>query len=500
MHSKIITPKNNSNQAIYSNNGSSIRAVNYLGKEEKSQDKVFFSNDKFNSFDKQFVVETIDNNVKGLKATDDKFDSIIVSPSVKELDHIGNDPEKLKEYCRDVMRNYSANFDLSEKKKLTDKPIIFLDSGKAPYLNNSENKESYFIRFNQDNGKEKMIWGVDLAKAVKDSNVKPNDKVFIENLGKEKVTVPVDRIVDGKKITDEREVNRNVWKISTPEEMAVKEAEKAAAKKPTPSPELVWFGTIHHNREYNANDAKNSKLVVDMKQQGLTMKEILVLKSKDVFLKTNNPTVAEIENFYKNGAVQAGDNKPGDQRHLHIIVSRRDKQMRHTLNPNSYARFNRNGFVTDNIKGFASKFNYQGKSLSIDEARIRSFTTRIEHLNKKFKLAPDYLVEANVIKAFKESDNKDEFAKRFNKLEWKIKKGEIPPDPMKFLVPDAELSRDNFKNTYHSNTAESIINTMKGLANELDDSKGYVLPVNQMKKRLQKNRQQQRETDHDQSR
>ncbi|MGF7083043.1 DUF5712 family protein [Mucilaginibacter sp. UYCu711] len=499
MHSKIITPKNNSNNAIYSNNGSSIRAVNYLGKEEKANDKVFFSDDKITSYDKQFVVEAIDSNVKGLKAIDDKFDSIIISPSLQELAHIGDDPQKLKEYCRDVMRNYSNNFDLSEKKKVSEKPVSFLSSGHAPYLNDPENKGSFYITFKQDNGKEKTIWGIDLERAVVDSNVKSGDQIFIENLGKEKVIVPVESYIDGNKVTTDKEVTKNNWKILFPDEMASNDAKKAALKKPTPTAEPLWFATIHHTREYNATDAKKSKVIVDLKEQGLTLKEIIELKNKELFLKTINPSVAEIETFYKNGAVKAGDNKPGDQRHLHIIVSRRDKQMRHTLNPNSYGRFNRNGFVTDNINRFANKFNYQGNSMFIDEARVRSFTRRIEHLNKKFKLAPDYLSEGKIIKAFKDSPNKDEFSKRFNKIEWKIKKGELPPDPMKFLVPDAEQSREKFKKANHSFTVESILSTIKGVSNELDESKDYVLPVNQMKKRLKKNRQQ-READHDQSR
>lgn len=497
MHTKIITPNNHTNKAIYSNNGSSARAVNYLGKEEIDGEKVFFSDSTLDFYDKEFVTHAIDNNVKGLKEIDDKFDSIIIAPSSIELNHIGSDPEILKHYCRAVMSNYANNFNLSPKPRSTGKPVEFLGSGKAPYMNIKDNKESYYINLKQSNGSLKTIWGVDFEKAVSESDVKVGDKVFIENLGKEKVSVEVERKVNGVPVTETKEVERNKWAILSPAQMADKKAAEAAEKK-IPPPELVWFGTIHHNREFSANDAKNSKLVNDLKEQGYTMKEIIDNKQKDAFLKTSNLSITEIENYYQSGVIKPGDPKPGDQRHIHIIVSRRDRDMKTTLNPNTFSRFNKGTFRENNATAFNKLYNYNGKTSTFYEFKEKYITRKIEHLNKKYNLPLGYLEQEKVIDAFRNCKDKEAFIKNFYRFEKKTEKGEFVKDPLKYLVPDAEQHKENFKQTNHSYAAESILSTLKGLSHELDDSKEFIVPINKRRKR--RKAEQSREAGHDQSR
>ncbi|GAB2590625.1 DUF5712 family protein [Spirosoma areae] len=97
------------------NKGSSTRLVTYLEKENDKklimEQEYFFSanRDKCNKYE---VICQIDNNGKGqgLETKDDRFYSIIISPSKSELGHTGNESEKLKEYTRKVMENYAANF------------------------------------------------------------------------------------------------------------------------------------------------------------------------------------------------------------------------------------------------------------------------------------------------------------------------------------------------------------------------------------------------------
>ncbi|WP_439558354.1 DUF5712 family protein, partial [Dyadobacter sp.] len=52
----------------------------------------------------------MDQNVAKLKKIEAKFYLINISPSGKELDHIGNDPQKLKAFAREVMKEYAGNF------------------------------------------------------------------------------------------------------------------------------------------------------------------------------------------------------------------------------------------------------------------------------------------------------------------------------------------------------------------------------------------------------
>eukprot|EP01036_Dinobryon_divergens_P042842 gene42842-56952_t len=135
MYSKVINPEKDGKVA-FNNKGSSARLGNYLEKELdllKSPDgKVFFNNE--GSFTKDEMVKSIDTNVKGLTADDDKFYSLVLSPSQAELEHIKNNPEKrnaaqLREFTVDCMENYAQNFIIKAKdgssKQLTEKDLVW---------------------------------------------------------------------------------------------------------------------------------------------------------------------------------------------------------------------------------------------------------------------------------------------------------------------------------------------------------------------------------------
>lgn len=113
MQSKFASPIKGDNK------GSSARLVNYLEKENDKKEAInheyFFSADR-DKCNKYEVISQIDNNAKGqgLEKKDDRFYSIIISPSKNELAHIGDDSQKLKDYTRDVMKNYASGFNNSK--------------------------------------------------------------------------------------------------------------------------------------------------------------------------------------------------------------------------------------------------------------------------------------------------------------------------------------------------------------------------------------------------
>ncbi len=93
MITKISRPSK-SGKIVYDNKGTARRLVNYLAHEAKPQGKeVTYFNRTRSDITAQEVVERIDGNQKGLRREDAKFYSLIISPSVEELRHIGNDPE-----------------------------------------------------------------------------------------------------------------------------------------------------------------------------------------------------------------------------------------------------------------------------------------------------------------------------------------------------------------------------------------------------------------------
>jgi hypothetical protein len=93
--------------------------VEYLEKEnegkEPEQQEHFF--DQFNDkITPEQVIKEIDGNTAKLKKQEPKFYSITINPSQRELLHIKNNPELLKKYAREIMKDYAAAFN-------RDKPV-----------------------------------------------------------------------------------------------------------------------------------------------------------------------------------------------------------------------------------------------------------------------------------------------------------------------------------------------------------------------------------------
>jgi hypothetical protein len=96
-----------------SNAGSCGQLVEYLEKENnlKAESKAeLWFNQQRDDLRPHEVRQAIDSNTAKLKQSEAKFYLVNISPSQKELQHIGNDPQKLKEYARGVMAEYATNF------------------------------------------------------------------------------------------------------------------------------------------------------------------------------------------------------------------------------------------------------------------------------------------------------------------------------------------------------------------------------------------------------
>lgn len=104
-----ITP-----QKVSHNYSQSSRAfVNYLEKENRtihSNSPEFFFNQDKEVIPAEDVIQAIDGNKANLKRSEPKFYAITICPSQKELIHIGNNKQKLKEYTREIMKNYVQSF------------------------------------------------------------------------------------------------------------------------------------------------------------------------------------------------------------------------------------------------------------------------------------------------------------------------------------------------------------------------------------------------------
>ena len=87
--------------------------VSYLEKENQGKsllDKEFFFNQYDDKIQPYEVIKGIDGNTSKLKHKEPKYYSITLSPSQYELKHIHNNPEKLKAFVRDAMKEYAGSF------------------------------------------------------------------------------------------------------------------------------------------------------------------------------------------------------------------------------------------------------------------------------------------------------------------------------------------------------------------------------------------------------
>ncbi len=97
--------------------------VKYLEKENEDLSpelKEQFFNQYNDRISAEEVIEQIDKNTTKLNKKDPKFYSIVVSPSQRELKAINNDPEKLREYIREIMKDYAAFFHRNNEVKVDD--------------------------------------------------------------------------------------------------------------------------------------------------------------------------------------------------------------------------------------------------------------------------------------------------------------------------------------------------------------------------------------------
>lgn len=87
--------------------------VDYLEKENTDrlpEQKECFFNHHNDDISRKEVIDEIDHNTAKLKTTEARYYSLTINPSQRELRHLQNDPEKLKSYTRELIKDYARNF------------------------------------------------------------------------------------------------------------------------------------------------------------------------------------------------------------------------------------------------------------------------------------------------------------------------------------------------------------------------------------------------------
>ena len=127
-------------------------------------------------------------------------------------------PTDSREEFAGVLRNLGA--DLAGEHPIMDgKPHtkeVLIGHGAAPFNFDRDNKENYFVHTMDDAGKEKLYWGLDLARAVEESGAKIGDVITAQRTGSKLVTVKELREQpDGRKQEVKIQTRRSAWEISS---------------------------------------------------------------------------------------------------------------------------------------------------------------------------------------------------------------------------------------------------------------------------------------------
>lgn len=87
--------------------------VDYLEKENierHPESREFFFNQTRENISPATVINSIDGNTAKLKTTEPRYYSISINPSSRELAHLHNDPDKIKAYTRELIKDYARSF------------------------------------------------------------------------------------------------------------------------------------------------------------------------------------------------------------------------------------------------------------------------------------------------------------------------------------------------------------------------------------------------------
>ena len=91
-------------------------------------------------------------------------------------------------------------------------PVTLISHGTAPYKNEKENSDSYFVKTSDG----KTEWGVGLKDAVEQSNAKIGDEISIKKTGSEDIKIKVDIKDEQGNVTgqEDKEVVRVTWEVN----------------------------------------------------------------------------------------------------------------------------------------------------------------------------------------------------------------------------------------------------------------------------------------------
>jgi len=179
--------------------------------------------------------------------------------------------------------------------------------------------------------------------------------------------------------------------------------------------DVVWYATVHKNRQYSGLDEE-----VQM------------------------------------GKVQPKQKKEGEQTHIHVIVSARDKTMSRSLHPDSGSRqFNYDAWLTKSTKDFEQSFGY--KPEITEEQQRQRLDKQVNRLERG-----GLLLDREQMHDMGRSQNySPDFWKKMKEVERGAKKGDIftPRQAYERLIEKPELKEQKTKGLNKEDISPPVLET-----------------------------------------
>jgi hypothetical protein len=201
-------------------------------------------------------------------------------------DTVGGTARATSPRSEDRARSYRAELQVVSDEPETPRQYAgeLLEHGRAPYLHNPARSDSYYVVFRDTRGAERVVWGVDLERAVLASRAEPGQHVTLENQGRRLVTVKVPILDNHGMVVGEKEkdVHRNTWQVDVVQrERSIAESagrsERSSGTATAPANAPACEDREEHRRSTVSDEDKVLHLAVlvgAMREQGFSARSI----------------------------------------------------------------------------------------------------------------------------------------------------------------------------------------------------------------------------------
>ncbi len=210
--------------------------------------------------------------------------------------------------------------------------------------------------------------------------------------------------------------------------------------------DLLWYATIHEERTYKRSDIYYSKK--ECEEKGL-----------EYF--TKKPGM-ENKNI--------GDPKPGENKHIHIAVSARNKEMTQTLNPTAAngKNFRKTDFFKNGVILFANKFDRQQSLVDYESHILQKHNRSLQNASLRIKNVTGQTIDFDTLSDLRDKYGYSNLQTAIGYMFKKYNNGTLHSFPSEyienFLKDKSGISYDqNYIDSSFDKNIDSLFNKMKNM-------------------------------------